>query len=506
MSKMKSKNTGKSRLYLRMARSYVVVTLIAALIMESLAYIPLTFLIKSFVQEHIAVPLLQNQALLYANASANLLHGSTVDPELAACFAQEACVPMHMTGASLHIPYISTLYPDNRPEPFVLLVAPTGQILESSYPTRYPLHSQAEHVLLDRAPLVARALRGKAGTISSNLAMGSVTGIAVPVWNSHYQVVGAIYIQAPLGSFLSANAWLALLLVSGLLLLVLTIPIGGIFGFLTTHRLVRRIRSLAQASVQFASGDHSQQVPIATLDEMGQLEVQFNQMVVQLTENTARQQTLIAQNARLEERARISRDLHDAISQDLFSLRMLAHGLRTAVEVRTDLPTYVETLEDVVTHMQREMRALLLELRPGKLDELGLVSALQDMAHNYNSRVGITVETMLQPVPLSLQAEHVLFRIAQEAVSNAVRHSEATTITLNLHGTEEGSTFSITDDGKGFVLAQEQQHGGFGLQLMQERIQELQGTFTLTSQPGKGTCISVNLPLATGEKAWRPRA
>ena len=454
------------------------------------------------------MPLLHSQGLLYTSESANVLQSSTNEHDLASFFMQEGEAPVHIIGASLPIRPTTTLYPDNKPLPFGLLFSSTGQVLSSSYPKRYPLHSQAEHILLDRGSLVTQALHGKSSTVARDLAMGHVICMAEPVWDIHHQVIGAIYIQAPSASFFNINAWLYLLLLSGLLLLIFTIPIGGIFGFLTTRRLVSRIRGLVLVSEQFAQGDDPPQLPIAIRDELGQLEVQFNQMVAQLKESTSRQQQLVAQNARLEERARISRDLHDAISQDLFSLRMLARGLRTAIESRTDLPMYIETLEEAVTHMQREMRALLLELRPGKLDELGFVAALQDMARSYSERVGITVETIIQPVVLTIQVEHMLFRIAQEALSNAVRHAGASTITLNLESTDKEIIFSITDDGKGFVLAEEQQSGGSGLQLMRERVQELKGTFALETRTGQGTCIRITLPLlikdAHGGPAYDP--
>jgi DNA-binding NarL/FixJ family response regulator len=127
---------------------------------------------------------------------------------------------------------------------------------------------------------------------------------------------------------------------------------------------------------------------------------------------------LAEQNARLAERARISRELHDAISQDLFSLRMATGGLQTALapcSQALELQPYIETLQEATTRMIREMRALLLELRPGQLEQLGLAAALEELAMAYRTRLSITVTTSFTPVQLDAKAEHALLRIAKES-------------------------------------------------------------------------------------------
>src|SRR5262249_40986036 len=119
-------------------------------------------------------------------------------------------------------------------------------------------------------------------------------------------------------------------LASGAALALLAAPIGGIFGLVTTRSLVRRLRKLATVATLFADGDYEQRVHVTRRDEIGQLEQQFNRMAQQLAESMGHREVLAEQNARLAERSRISRELHDAISQDLFSLRMLVGGLHTA--------------------------------------------------------------------------------------------------------------------------------------------------------------------------------
>jgi signal transduction histidine kinase len=287
---------------------------------------------------------------------------------------------------------------------------------------------------------------------------------------------------------------LGFLPISGLILLVIVTPIGALFGVMTTRSLVRRIRHLATATTQFADGDYTQRVPETQRDEVGQLEYSFNRMAEQLVESIALRQQLAEQNARLGERSRISRELHDAISQDLFSLRMLGGGLRTAVAAGADLDPYIDTLEQSTSRMTREMRALLLELRPSQLVELGLAATLDELATAYSTRLGVAVTTDIAPVQVDAPIEHALLRIAQEALANAVRHGDASTIALTLHPVDESVELTVADDGKGFTPGEAATQHGLGLRLMDERVRELHGTLGVESAPGEGTRISVRLP------------
>ena len=303
------------------------------------------------------------------------------------------------------------------------------------------------------------------------------------------QARGAALALPPLTSYPLQTA-----LVMFMLLALLAPLAGGWFGTLTTRGLVRRVHHLVEATMQVANGDYAQRVSISGNDEIGQLEGQFNRMAEQLAESLALRQELAEQNARLAERARISRELHDAISQDLFSLRMLAYGLQTALPVDSELQQQAVTLEHTTSNMIREMRALLLEMRPVHLEHLGLAAALEDMAQAYRSRLGITVTTSIAPVALEAKVEHTLLRVAQEALSNAVRHADATVITLSLVPEEEMIALMITDNGKGFAQNERSAQHGLGLRLMQERIQEMHGRFSLRTAPGQGTSIQVCVP------------
>ncbi len=291
---------------------------------------------------------------------------------------------------------------------------------------------------------------------------------------------------------------------TGLFVLLVAAPIGGAFGAWATNRLVKRIRTLASATTRFATGDYSQRVQVVREDEVGQLEKQFNLMAAQLVDSIARQQALAEQNARMEERARISRELHDAISQNLFSMRTLVHGLHAAVQggdSAAQLEPHIALLEQTTDVMAREMRALLLEMRPPQLQGLRFDQALAALADAYASRLGIAVTTAISPVQLGTGAEDALLRISQEALNNAARHSNATLISLELAPRDDMAVLSISDNGQGFDAAEYDQSYGLGLRLMQERASQLGGHFSIDTGVGRGTRIEI---LISQEKVHDP--
>jgi signal transduction histidine kinase len=234
-------------------------------------------------------------------------------------------------------------------------------------------------------------------------------------------------------------------------------------------------------------------VPVSGGDEVAQLEGNFNRMAERLDAAMATERQL----AGATERARIARELHDAISQDLFSLRLLAGGVRKALPDGSPLRPEVEAMEQTATATMHEMQALLLELRPVALEDAGLVAALEELCRAYRERLGMTVEADLDPVELAPPAEHAVLRIVQEALANAVRHAQPNRVRLRLHHQDGQVAVTVSDDGAGFDPARAERHG-MGLGLMRERVAELGGSFQLESTPGQGTSVQVLLPQDAG--------
>jgi two-component system NarL family sensor kinase len=178
-----------------------------------------------------------------------------------------------------------------------------------------------------------------------------------------------------------------------------------------------------------------------------------------------------------EERIRVARELHDGISQILI-------GVRYAMDLAWR------------RFQKGDVRRISRDLRPGVLDDLGLGPALKSITEEFELRTGITIslETVVFRNRLDEEAKTALFRIAQEALTNIERHSGATEVHMSLRGHRNGATLIVRDNGKGIDLDIDKRGRGIGLRNMQERMEQLDGTLTLTRLPA-GTMIDASVPL-----------
>jgi signal transduction histidine kinase len=304
-----------------------------------------------------------------------------------------------------------------------------------------------------------------------------------------------IYVQAPVQPpTIASIASAAPLLQTGLIVLLLALPVGTLFGLLSTGGVVKRLRRLADTTAGYADGDFSRRLEPGSTDELGRLEGNFNEMAGRLQAAMDRERATAEKGARLAERSRISRELHDSISQDLFSLALLARGLSKALPPDSDVKEEVRRLEETVESANREMRALLLELRPTTLEEKGLIPALEDMVATYGARLGIKVDAELEPVRMAPAGELAALRIAQEGIANAIKHAKATTIRLQLRRQGTSAEITVTDDGRGLDPNLNGGRQGLGLRLMRERVEELGGSLAIRSKEGEGTTVCASLP------------
>jgi signal transduction histidine kinase len=194
--------------------------------------------------------------------------------------------------------------------------------------------------------------------------------------------------------------------------------------------------------------------------------------------------------AALEERQRLARELHDSVSQALFGIALGASAARRRLDI--DPPRVAESLDYVLSLADAaltEMRALIFELRPETLEKDGLVVALERHAAATQARHEIAVETALGEEPdVPLATKEALYRVAQEAMHNAVKHARPTRISLILARGPDGLVLEVRDDGIGFEPTGSFP-GHLGLVSMRERVQHLGGTVDVESAPGCGTAI-----------------
>jgi signal transduction histidine kinase len=227
-----------------------------------------------------------------------------------------------------------------------------------------------------------------------------------------------------------------------------------------------------------------------------------------IRDNSAQMEHLAAQviSAQEEERRRVARELHDEAGQALTAVIIgLERGLASMPDTyAADLPVQprqlISNLRDLAAQTLDEVRKLALELRPSVLDDLGLVAALRQYVRAIEERSGL--ETQLTVVGLDEgtdrlppAVETALFRIAQEAMTNAIRHARAKSVHVRLRRTDAKVSLEIRDDGVGLqsVPAERGEHlGMFG---MRERARLLRGDFHATPVSPRGTLVQVSIPL-----------
>lgn len=215
-----------------------------------------------------------------------------------------------------------------------------------------------------------------------------------------------------------------------------------------------------------------------------------------LTNEKAINQDQIIQERIIQERQRLARELHDSVSQQLFAASML---LSTVNETASDhlqdstKNTLLQT-EQIVQQAQLEMRALLLHLRPVALKNKSLTQGLEDLLIELQQKVTFKIKYRLEEVHLSKGAEDHLFRIAQETLSNTLRHAKATELELLLVERNERVIFRVRDNGVGFKMFDEKA-GSYGLHNIEERAVEIGGTCKIVSVPAQGTVVEIQIPV-----------
>jgi signal transduction histidine kinase len=202
--------------------------------------------------------------------------------------------------------------------------------------------------------------------------------------------------------------------------------------------------------------------------------------------------------AAVEERQRLARELHDSVTQSLYSLMLLAEaGRRTALGRDVDKTIEnITRLGELAQQVLKEMRLLVYELRPLALEQAGLTEALQHRLDAVEKRAGVETQLLVDlEIDLPADVEAGLYRIAEEALNNSLKHAEATFVSVILRGHDHQVEMEIVDNGKGFASDALHDLGGLGLVSIRERAEALGGQATITSKPGKGTLVSIGVPV-----------
>ncbi|MGN7476562.1 sensor histidine kinase [Solibacillus silvestris] len=202
----------------------------------------------------------------------------------------------------------------------------------------------------------------------------------------------------------------------------------------------------------------------------------------------------IVQERLLAERQRLARELHDSVSQQLFAASMLLSAL-TEQEQEALAQKQLVQVEKIVQQAQLEMRALLLHLRPIALHNKSLSEGLEDLIVELQEKVYFNIDYQIEDMELSKAEEDHLFRIAQEALSNTLRHAKATEVELLLIARDQLAILRIQDNGLGFNIDGDKT-SSYGLRNIAERAVEIGCTYKIVSVPNEGTIVEVKVPLA----------
>jgi PAS domain S-box-containing protein len=231
---------------------------------------------------------------------------------------------------------------------------------------------------------------------------------------------------------------------------------------------------------------------------------------VDVTDQKLAQQSLEKMSGRLieaqeHERSRIARELHDDICQRLAMLSMEIEEVHLASTVREpDTTKSLKQIGKLCNEIATDVQSLSHQLHSSILDYLGVETGLEGLCDELSKQYDLQIEFTARDVPKQLSKDIALclFRVAQEALHNAVKYSGVRHFTVELTGTDDTVELAVTDEGAGFDVQKVGKKGGLGLMSMHERANLVHGTFSVDSAPGKGTKILVTVPLRAAERRY----
>lgn len=283
------------------------------------------------------------------------------------------------------------------------------------------------------------------------------------------------------------------------------------YGYWNGARTARRLEQLSEVMLSLEKGNLSRSVPPLGEDEIGGLGEQLNRIGKKWEEQVSSLQRLSNNNAQLaekarysaivEERQRLARDLHDAVSQQLFAISMTATAVGRIIDKDVEKATrQIHLIEEMASVAQSEMRALLLHLRPVHLEGKRLAQGLRDLIAELQAKVQVEIALeMDEELQLQKGIEDHLFRIVQEALSNALRHSRASRLEIRLFVASDSIRLAVRDNGVGFD-PDEVKHASYGLVSIRERVNELGGSLNIVTAPGRGTRLEIRIPFTMETK------
>ncbi|EFE56707.1 sensor histidine kinase [Streptococcus oralis] len=211
----------------------------------------------------------------------------------------------------------------------------------------------------------------------------------------------------------------------------------------------------------------------------------------------AENQSLVKEEAIIEkERKRIARDLHDTVSQELFAAHMILSGVsQQALKLdREKMQTQLQGVAAILETAQKDLRVLLLHLRPVELEEKSLIEGIQILLKELEDKSDLKVSLKQNVSKLPKKIEEHIFRILQELISNTLRHAQASCLDVYLYQTDVEVQLKVVDNGIGFQLGSLDDLS-YGLRNIKERVEDMAGTVQLLTAPKQGLAVDIRIPL-----------
>ena len=215
----------------------------------------------------------------------------------------------------------------------------------------------------------------------------------------------------------------------------------------------------------------------------------------------AENQGLVKEEAIIEkERKRIARDLHDTVSQELFAAHMILSGVsQQALKLdREKMQTQLQSVAAILETAQKDLRVLLLHLRPVELEEKSLIEGIQILLKELEDKSDLKVSLKQNVSKLPKKIEEHIFRILQELISNTLRHAQASCLDVYLYQTDVEVQLKVVENGIGFQLGSLDDLS-YGLRNIKERVEDMAGTVQLLTAPKQGLAVDIRIPLLDKE-------
>jgi signal transduction histidine kinase len=432
------------------------------------------------------------------------------------------------SGEGVAIPCVRGVRGDTAPMSLMLLISGDGKVVASSYPGRFPVGGKAATLLpaeaLDDfgrgagtdglpgttapgavlwalAPLDQRAA-GRAGNASGGRPLASVyvqvpasPGIAGPPIKD-LLVLGLPWADKLGGGRLKTLGEVPPLLQLGVALVLVSLPVGMLVGLVSTARHRRRVRNLAATTAGIAMGDLAQRARAGGRDELGEVEDAVNAMAEWLSTTQAARREFVEGSAADVESSRAARDLHESVSKNLYSVTVMAGGIRKALPPGSPVATGVAAIEATANEAMRDLREMLPWFVSAPEADGGLIPALQELCGAFETRFGVPVQADVQAEELAEPVANAVLKVAREALANAAQYSDPSWVALRVAADERQVEVEVRHD------AGPAQGGSIttgarepGLDRLREWVGQLGGSLRVERRAGMGTRLRVLLPI-----------